>query len=390
MVRVMLHLPPDSTFLSEVLYGGLMFLLKNASKFNSAEIDFSPDFLSKVYSSLDDERIDSIRIVMSGNDSINAKIFEKFDLNVKSRKTYYDLIKLLKDNADKLTSKEEINVELKVHKKDILMDASSKSDGIAAPQLFKVDRYTGLSSLDTNYTSQQLTFYFSKEIALIALLGIYSSFVISVRQQQQTYHYFLFFSPDEIAGIMNSDRRFVEKLFLVKDEVAEQLRSLLSNSTLNELLLVELTLNLELQRLMERENLDKVSLILFKVAPEGQTYKIYEQIPITVHRNPAFYTIAERYFRDAAAFCEKLGKALTSDAILKTLASMNRKNKYSEADNVLKAIQMIYRFVVLGDTQGWFGFLREMHNAYSKLANSSDGRERKRAKNYLNLVKFLV
>ncbi len=252
---------------------------------------------------------------MSGNDNINAKIFETFGIGgVKSRKTYYDLIALLKEHRDKISTKDESEIHLNIKGKDVFMDINSKSDGIAAPQLLKVDRYTGFSSLDTPYTSQQLTFYLSKEVALLALLGIYSSFVTNVRQQQQSYYYFLFFSPEEVAGLLNSPS-LAEKFFLVKESVRESLRELLRRTTFNELLLIETTLNLELQRLMETENLDKISLTLFKIAHEGQTYKIYEQIPITVYRNPAFYETAKKYFRDPLKFSEKLRKAITQGVI---------------------------------------------------------------------------
>jgi len=394
MLKVKLSLPPDSTFLSQLIYESLLYLSgKKLAKFENGELLI--ESISKALETFDDERVGEIRIVMSGNDNINAKIFETFGIGgVKSRKTYYDLIALLKEHRDKISTKDESEIHLNIKGKEVFMDINSKSDGIsapqllkiAAPQLLKVDRYTGFSSLDTPYTSQQLTFYLSKEVALLALLGIYSSFVINVRQQQQSYYYFLFFSPEEVAGLLNSPS-LVEKFFLVKESVRESLRELLRRTTFNELLLIEISLNLELQKLMETENLNKISLTLFKIAHEGQTYKIYEQIPITVYRNPAFYETAKKYFRDPLKFSEKLRKAITQGVIPSALASLNTKNKYSEADNVLKAIQMLYRFVILGDLQGWFGFLRELSNAHSKLKNSSDGREKNRAGQYLNIVK---
>lgn len=386
MLKVKLSLPPDSTFLSQLIYESLLYLSgKKLAKFENGELLI--ESISKALETFDDERVGEIRIAMSGNDNINAKIFETFGIGgVKSRKTYYDLIALLKEHRDKISTKDESEIHLNIKGKDVFMDINSKSDGIAAPQLLKVDRYTGFSSLDTPYTSQQLTFYLSKEVALLALLGIYSSFVTNVRQQQQSYYYFLFFSPEEVAGLLNSPS-LAEKFFLVKESVRESLRELLRRTTFNELLLIETTLNLELQRLMETENLDKISLTLFKIAHEGQTYKIYEQIPITVYRNPAFYETAKKYFRDPLKFSEKLRKAITQGVIPSALAILSTKNKYSEADNILKAIQMLYRFVVLGDLQGWFGFLRELNNAHSKLKNSSDGREKKRAGQYLNIVK---
>lgn len=370
MVKVKLNLPVDSTFLSEVIYEGILFsILKSISSFNLREIIIEQDFLSKAYEELDEAKIDSIRIVMSGNDNINTKIFEKLNLSgVRSRKTYYDLIKLLKIHSSSLMSKEEIDLEVKTTKKDVLIDIKNKKEGISAPQLFKIDRYTGITSLDTEYTSQQLTFYFSKDVALIALLGIYSSFVTSIRQQQQTYCYFLFFSPDEIVRLLSEGKReLIEKYFLIKNKAAKELREIIGKSSFNELIITEIVLNIELQNMMVKENLDKVSLLLFKIAPEGQTYKIYEQIPITVFRETAFYKIAEKHFRDPVKLSERLSEVLSPDGIvLKTLSALNRQNKAEEADNVLKAIQNLYRFVILGDLQGWFGFLRELWNAHEK------------------------
>jgi hypothetical protein len=326
---------------------------------------------------------------MSGNDNINVKLFEKLGLNVKSRKTYYDLIRLLKENSDRLVSKDTIDLEMSIVKKDTLIDLKSKSEGLSAPQLFKVDRYTGISSLEAGYTSQQLTLYASKEATLIGLLGVYSSFVTTFKR---TYYYFLFLSPDEVISLLaEGNRRKVEGYLIVKERIAERLREILGKSTITELIMLEVLLSVEVQNLMIEENLDKISLVLFKIAPEGQTYKIYEQIPITIFKKPKFYRVIEKYIGDPQRFCEKLSEALNPNRTLfKALASLNAKNKFSEADNVLKAVQELYRFVVLGDTQGWFGFVRELWNCYSKLANSSDRWERNRSKDYIKIVRDLA
>jgi hypothetical protein len=52
---------------------------------------------------------------------------------------------------------------------------------ITAPQLLKVERYTGITSLESNLSTRQITIRCSREILLLALLGIYSSFVITTR-----------------------------------------------------------------------------------------------------------------------------------------------------------------------------------------------------------------
>jgi hypothetical protein len=390
MPKVKLLMPPDSTFLSSIVHEGILFLISrnHAQRFGLKEIHFEPNFLSKAYSGLDDEKIQNVRIAMAGNDNLNSKLFEKLGSALKSRKTFYDLIKMLKDNSTLIKEKEEIELELRISGKDNLMDLRKKSDGIAAPQLLKVDRYTGFTSLETPFTSRQLTFYISPEVALISLLGVYSSFVLSIRQQDQNYYFFLFFSPDEVLKLLlEGNGELVEKYMKIKDYAMDVLRKIIGKYPLNELIAIELALNLEIRKLMDSENLEKISLLLFKIAPEGQTYKIYETLPLDIYRITPFYEIAEKYFGDAEKFIEKLSEVLAPDKIpMEALSSLNRKNRYSEAENVLAAVQNLYRFVILGDAQGFFGFLQKLDEARKKLENSRDKREAFRAEKYRQLV----
>jgi len=378
MPKVRLLMPPDSTFLSSVLYEGLLYLVKNsASRFDFREIDFESEFLSRAYKELEDSKIDKIRIVMTGNDNINTKLFEKLGVQAQSRKTFYDLLKLLKENFASIKSKEVIDLELKIAKKDNLIDIKKKSDGIAAPQLLKIDRYTGLSSLETEFTSQQLTLYTSAEVVLIALLGIYSSFVCSIRQQQQNYYFFLFFSPDEVLKMLGTaEKEFVRKCMMLKENAMEELRNTIMSYPSNELIALNCALNLKLRELLESENIEKISLLLFKIAPEGNTYKIYETIPIEIYRKLEFYEIARKYFREPDNFVEELTKALSPQGvILKALASLNWQNRYAEAENVLSAIHGLYRFVASGDAQGYFEFMKSLENASEKAENEGRAQE---------------
>lgn len=390
MPKVKLLMPADSTFLSSVIYEGLLYLIHkdHAQRFDLREIDFKPNFLSKAYSELEYEKIENVRIAMAGNDNLNSKLFEKLGSNLKSRKTFYDLIKMLKDNSGIIREKELVELQFRIFGKDNLLDLKRKSEGIAAPQLFKIDRYTGFSSLETPYTSKQLTFYISPEVALISLLGIYSSFILNVRQQDQNYNYFLFFSPDEVLKLLvEGSKDLVDRYFKLKKIATDELRKIIEKYPLNELMAIELATNLEIRRLMDSENLDKFSLFLFKIAPEGQTYKIYETIPLEIYGSISFYEIAGKYFKDADKFIENLSDALSPDKILmEALSSLNKRNRYSEAENVLSAVQSLYRFVMLGDAQGFFGFLRGLEEARRKLENSKDKRETHRAGRYRRIL----
>ncbi|MEM2244123.1 MAG: hypothetical protein QXN92_04950 [Archaeoglobaceae archaeon] len=391
MPKVRLSLPVDSTFLSSVIYEGLLYLIPEHSKtFSLRDIDFENDFLAKAFSQLEDDRIANVRIVMAGNDNINAKIFEKIGLALQSKKTFYDLLKMLKDNSNAIKLTKNIDIELKINKKDNLIDLNKKGDGISAPQLLKIDRYTGFSSLETPYTSQQLTLYTSTEVALIALLGIYSAFVVSTRQQQQNNYYFLFFSPDEVLKLLaNGNKDLIKAYLQVKDKAREMLSEIIARHYSHELLIAEVALNLEIRDLLKKENLDKVSLMLFKISPEGQTYKIYEIVPLEFFSDTRLDAIS-KYFRDQERLIETLREVVSPRSILlEALASMNRKNRYAEAENILVAIQGLYRFVVLGDAQGFQEFMQKLSEAVRKLENSEDGRERRRAEEYRRFISKL-
>jgi len=391
MPKVRLSLPVDSTFLSSVIYEGLLYLIPEHSKtFSLRDIDFENDFLAKAFSQLEDDRIANVRIVMAENDNINAKIFEKIGLALQSKKTFYDLLKMLKDNSNAIKLTKNIDIELKINKKDNLIDLNKKGDGISAPQLLKIDRYTGFSSLETPYTSQQLTLYTSTEVALIALLGIYSAFVVSTKQQQQNNYYFLFFSPDEVLKLLaNGNKDLIKAYLQVKDKAREMLSEIIARHYSHELLIAEVALNLEIRDLLKKENLDKVSLMLFKISPEGQTYKIYEIVPLEFFSDTRLDAIS-KYFRDQERLIETLREVVSPRSILlEALASMNRKNRYAEAENILVAIQGLYRFVVLGDAQGFQEFMQKLSEAVRKLENSEDGRERRRAEEYRRFISKL-
>ncbi len=388
MVKVTLNFPRDSTFLSNVLYEGLLFSTQfSPAKFEGDALELPDDFIVRAVKSLNEDRVNGLRVAMSGNDNINRKLFEISKINDQSRKTYYDLLSKVKGYADSFICKKDV-VQLAINfkRRDMIIDDKE----LAAPQLLKVDRYTGISSLESGYTSQQVTIYSSKEVLLLFLLGMYSSFVTSTRQQNQQYYFFLTFAPEEIESMLSNveDREYVRKLFRTKDGIIAALSEAINRTTMNEIILLEVYLNIEIRRLMEKENLDKISTILFKIAPEGQTYKIYEQIPITIYReSQEFYEVVRKYFKNPEKFLEHLSSILDPNGVI--FDALRNINKYDEANNVLRAVQGLYTFIVLGDVSGWYVFLREINNACRKLENSTKASEKRRHSKYVEVLKAL-
>ena len=375
------------TFMSEVLYNGFLTIKRYRGSLKEALIrSFKrlPESASLKITGKKNEGPFFEKIIKSLNPSFKGKInLNKYENNVFSPEFLNDILSSeLIDNVRVDPSK--FLIKLKGNKM-LLGDES-----VTALQLFKVDRYSGITSLETKYTVRQVTFFMSLESALTALVGLYSSYVTSIRYGGGNInYYFLFFSPEEVLSLtLPNGEKYLESYFLVKEGVIRKLREVISDFSSSELLLLETLISTELQRLMVRENLDKVSFMLFRIALEGRTYKIYEQLPITIYREPVFYKTVQRYFRDPQRFCERLSTFLgPKDVILSALSSLSRANRYSESDNVLRAIQELYRFVVLGVAEGWMGFLKEIYECYLKLINSDDPKEKGRALRYLSIVR---
>ncbi len=384
MVRFRFQFQINSTFLSEMFFEGLLYLALNSlgSRISYGVVDVSG--IREALFSLDDTVISGMKIPMTGNDRVNTDLFRLFNLNVKSRKSYSDLLVKIKENAEKLVFKDEVVVEPKISKSVMYIGVEDERESLALPQIFKIDRYTGFSSLETPYTSQQIKCRISKEVAVVLLLGLYSSF-ITVQRGTRAY-YFLTLAPEEIVrALIIGDKNMLRNAYIIKELAKKLISNIAKITSINEALATELALNLKLREALREHNLDKISFILFKIVPEGQTYKIYEQMPITVHRLPPFIHTLSRFFRDPESIAEKLSKEFRSGSIL--LNILGNPNA-EEHEDVVEAIIGLYRFVVLGDASGWYIFNRKIMDAYNKVKGSREAKGR--ARYYVGLLSKLA
>jgi len=390
-MRIKLELSPDTTFLSQLIYEGVLYALSSAprSSFSFNKVDLPDDFLCTAYREMNDERISEISIVLTGNDKVE-KLLGSLRIQEKlPKKTYRELLKMLKEKCQDIPiEREEITLQTKIKGKNVFLDEPERSD-LAAPQLFKIDRYTGISMLEMGLTSEQLGLRSSPEAILIGLMGIYSSHITTVRQQDRAYHYFVFLSPDEIAGLLSSgDHHKLKNIYSIKESLRELLSETLRSSVTSEIMVLEVMLSTKIRSELESKNLDKVDFNIFKISPEGQTYKIYETVPITVYRNPMFYEILQKRGIRADKVCEELYEALSpGGAIMEALASFNSMNKYNEADAILRGVLGLYRFVSLADAQGLLQFLRSLEEACTILKD--DKRANYRVREYTRIMRGL-
>lgn len=174
----------------------------------------------------------------------------------------------------------------------------------------------------------------------------------------------------------------IEDYFRIKNEFNKVLTEVLSKVSHGELILLELQINAGIYKVMKEKGLDYISLNLFKIDREGQTYKVYEHIPIDQYKEPFFLRSIERYIKDKERFLEELTEILDPKGnIISAIGSMGTRRSYTEADNAFRAVISLYRFIFLGDPQGLFQFHRELMNCYAKLRGGTKA-EAKRASHY--------
>ena len=375
MVFIKLSISPDATFLNSLLFEGLLFTIKNATnkiKFEGFDkISVTSDSFVEVYSKLDDNVLNKLTINTVGKNDAPfwQNLFKSFNITIKEGDkitSYSHILNKLKSNSKNLIINRDVEIGYNIIGKNFIIDKGE----ITAPQLFKVERYTGITSLESDITTEQITVRNSREILLLALLGIYSSFIITTKILDKTSYYFLFLSPEETTKLIyERNINLIDSVFRVKDKIKESLKDILDYAQLSpESLIIETLLNLSFIETLEKSNLDKISLILFRIDHEGQTYKIYDQLPIYVYRKSFAYEILNRYFSKKEEFCNEISKALNKNGIIgKSLINYIKGGEVKEAPALLRAIKELYRFVLFADASGLFGFLRNLQDAVNIL-----------------------
>jgi len=369
-----LRLPTDNSFTNLLLYEGIIYLMREASlQRKNHDLQLDPKDLATVYNNLDQRRIDKIRLFIAGNDKKPiTKFLELYKIPSNGKvSSYGNLINTLKENAKKLIIKQnKITLELSIERKNVSIGGRklNKDTGISL-QLFKIERYTGITSTELPYSTKQLTTYICPETFLIGLLGIYSSYIQTVREKTFNY-YFLLFDSQEIADILNSNKN-IENIMNMKNIVRDELAKVIGKHFSEELMIAEILINIALQDEMVKNNLEKLSLILMRIAHEGQTYKIYQAIPLT---------IMKRKFTSKALY-----SIVNPDGFLLSRLS---KSDNVEYNNLIMAINGLYRYAILNDNQGLFTMIRELHNAYHKVR--SDKKLQKITKEYEDLLTHVV
>ncbi len=392
MAFMKLSISPDTTFLNSLLFEGLLFIMRkgeNKIKFEDLNrISIANDTLVEIYSKLDDNVLNNLSINTVGKNDrpFWQNLFNSFNIIIKEDDkitSYNHILNKLKSDSKNLIISRDSEIGYNISGKNFIIDKGE----ITAPQLFKVERYTGITSLESDLSSEQITVRCSREVLLIALLGLYSSFIITTRILNKTSYYFLFLTPEEFSNLIyEKNINLIDTIFRVKDKIKESLKDILDYAQLSpEALIIETLLNLSFIEALEKNNLDKVSLMLFRIDHEGQTYKIYEQIPIYIYRRYLAYEILDKYFSKKEEFCKEISEALNKNGIIgKSLIRYIRGGEAKEGPTLLRAIKFLYRFIVFADASGLFEFLRNLQDAVNILR--TENKRLDDMKRYLELI----
>ena len=349
----------DSTFLSSILYEGYLRYLKHKSLLNSFEEVSSRILELKATSK-------SYRLNLATNDFMRPK--SPIQLILKERITDLfddEAIKKIRDLCEivKITEST-LSVSMKGSGMYI-----GKNPIYTAIQIFKLDRYTGFTSLEGRYTLGQYRLMLSIDTYLLGFIGLYSSYITRIRLNGDDEYYFLTFSPDEIANLLYQEQGLTEAYFIIKDYVIQQLRNILQKIRMDEAWILDLYLNTSIYSKMFENVISKISLTLFNIRLERrQTYKIYQILPITIYGEPPFMNILVKYLPEYSKRSEFLSKLRSS---LGKIINKLPNTDLAEWSNLINAVRGLYNFVMLGNPSGLYIFARELANAYEKSGNES-------------------
>ncbi|MCD6323569.1 MAG: hypothetical protein J7L55_00435 [Desulfurococcales archaeon] len=414
-MRIKIGLPPDGSFLSTVMYEGLAKLVASSSSANirNGVLELDDDAFVKAFLDVKEKlpkEVDingrKVRIgkglelpTTGKNDKSGVEgIFKGIgmeppaDPNKKLR--YEEFLKALakaaEDNPSTLIPKNDVSLMLSVVKGSLTVGNPSKKP--LKFSLFKsIDRYTAYLVSELRGAGPNVGFQMSFWTSLIALLGLYEGYVGRVGDA----YVFLFIEPHKITEALYayikglSPKEVVKRYLTARDVGIDRIGEVLPLAFIRHALLARAILDVDLMNALRRTNLDRLDLKVVRLHVEGNTYKVYAEIPLTItaYRNGKF-----------SELLPKLSKHVTADSpIIKCIVKLVQKGTglkgvkpCDENDEILKAIDNLYRFAALNDAEALYNYVKSLEEAAKILEAQGDPQEMKKVKIYRALAGSLI
>jgi len=386
---------PDNTFLTQIIYEGILALIyynRDKAETKIDHIELPHDAFRRLFELIKNdekqyEKIINARIGFVGNDKkhkVPNRILAGLGISISGANinTYGDLARILIENYTRIPDVNDSVLTYSIHGGNLFI--GKEKINVTAPQLFKIDRYTGYTTLDKDTTYQQFTLKASQTWALLGVIGVVSSYVSSFGNT----HYFVFLSPDEIVELLvKSDPDYIYNVFSIKQKVMNRLRDILKAYVPEEVVILSTLLDLSLIYELRNNELDHISFQIYRVVVEGNTYKVYNTTALTIYSRPYYLDVIERMIRNSEKIVEILSEALSGrSVIIQALRSLAYDNVYPEANHVLSGIHELYRLITFGDPNGFYGFLRELETVCKVLEAKDDSASKARLKQYKRIL----
>jgi hypothetical protein len=375
-LKLKLDFPPNSSILNSALYEGYLFVSAKCKDAEGVELEW--ECVEKLLKEVGESKgWKEVRFYLVGNDvkATVKKLCGSVDIT--------DIRGLTLCLSGKPVKSMEVGQRISESKELLVGDASflnsprrrgrkGKGEGTAesvvgegeggrgggsgsgvgggyAFQIMKVDRYQGISVLESNLVREQVTVYADLAAVDLFFLGVASAYVTSVG----TEYYLLFFSEETLPQAMKSPRMWLS----IKDSLANSLSNVIQRAggVQDEILTLSSILNYAAVQEMWKWNVMEANLRLVKVVGERNTYKVYEEIPIQVFSNREIYSDEK--------FLVRL-QNLVSFLLTPASAYLRGRDTLGDGYHAYQALRYLYAYVVTGNGEYLAKALREVHEAH--------------------------
>ncbi len=380
MVNISIELPLDTRFLNLIIYEGCLYLAYKYKSNSRINLSANNAINIAINTNIKGEKVfngKQFNVGLSTAGEVDKKHknlgqgdilkynklfinYYKINQRIPAKDATYDNVINILREIDNLLPSNNIRINynaINLRNKTIIIGNNS----IGITNMLKCERYDSLLLVP------QVRTKISYETLIIATIGLYSAFVDNTPRGI----YFLTFSPETISNIIsNCDISLLEKFFIIKESIIEELRRtrILFYYKTGIDILLEILLNIKIQRELTVNNLDKISLILFRMQLEKYLVpKIYEKVPIEIYRNQMFVELLARYSKEPYRLLGRLYNLLDNDIFRKSLLNEDRE----EHQNAIRAVYHLYKFITCSDAMSLYNFVRELHNIHQKVKDEN-------------------
>jgi len=354
-VKVEVNIPPSPSLLTSFLLEGL---LKIRSK---CPHEVNAKCLNKVWSELEDKlKNKQLTFRFVGNDmkSVNKVLNLCKDARASSsEKEKKGLFNVFIECLKKLELKE-ISVSHKISSdmqligsEEFLKDSSKAKQRGYSFQVMKTDRYQGVASLELGLIKEQVTLYSDLPATYLFFLGLTSSLIADVNRED---FYFLLYDTSLMPQALERPDVYTN----VKDDAVKELFETISTlkNWSEEVVTLSILFNAELiKEINNRELGSVVSFRLLRIRLEGNTYKVYNDVPLNIYVKQKIYEnldLVEALHESIKDLTPAISRFLRGD------------DPTGEGQHAYLALKHLYAFATTGNYSFLTKYYRELMEAY--------------------------